>query len=65
MIPEIDIWRSAQEMIQQHREDAAHRADARASALIERGDSAGGLVWRRIREAIDQPQNDTPNGPAH
>ncbi len=65
MIPEIDIWRSAQEMIRQHREDAAHQADAHASALTEQGDSAGGAVWRRIRQAIDQLRNDTPNGPAH
>ena len=65
MIPEIDIWRSAQEMIRQYGEDATHQADVRASALTEQGDSAGGLVWRRIREAIDQLQSDTPNGPAH
>ncbi len=65
MIPEIDVWRSAQEMIRQHGEDAAHQADARATALTEQGDSAGGLVWQRIREAIDQLQNDTSVGPAH
>ena len=52
-------------MIQQHRETAAHQADARASALTEQGDAAGGAVWRRIREAIGQLQNDAPNGPAH
>ena len=56
MIPEIDIWRSAHLMIQQHRKDAAHQADARARALIERSDSAGGLIWRRIRQAIGQLQ---------
>ncbi len=44
MIPEIDIWRSAQEMIRQHREDTAHQADAYASALTEQGDSAGSAV---------------------
>ena len=65
MIPEIDIWRSAQLMIRQYGEDAASEADASASALTEQSDSAGGLVWRRIREAIGQLQNDTPNGPAH
>ncbi len=65
MISEIDIWRSAQEMIRQFGDIAASEADARASALTDRGDSAGGLVWRRIREAIGQLQNDTPNGPAH
>ena len=31
----------------------------------EQADSADGAVWRRIRQAIDQLQNDTPNGPAH
>ncbi len=44
MISEIDVWRSAQEMIRQHGEDASDQPDARARALIERGDSAGGLV---------------------
>ena len=63
MIPEIDIWRSAQLMIRQYGDAAASEADARA--LTEQSDSAGGLVWRRIREAIGQLQNDTPNGPAH
>ena len=52
-------------MIRQYGEDAAHQIDARARALIERSDSAAGLVWRRIREAIDQLKNDKPNGPAH
>ncbi len=65
MIPEIDVWRSAHLMIQQYGEDAAHQADARGGDLIEQGDSAGGAVWRRIRQAIGQLQNDTPNGPAH
>ena len=63
MIPEIDVWRSAQEMIRQYGEDAVHQADAHATALTEQGDSVGGAVWRRIREAIGQLQNDTPNGP--
>ncbi len=65
MIPEFDIWRAAHLMIRQHGEDAAPQADARAGVLIEQGDSAGGAVWRHIRQAIDQLRNDTPNGPAH
>ncbi len=63
MIPEIDIWCAAHLMIRQHREDASHQADARVGVLIEQGGSAGGAVWRRLREAIDKLQNDTPNGP--
>ena len=65
MIPDIDIWRSAQLMIRQYGDAAVSEADARATALTEQGDSAGGLVWQRIREAIDQLQNDTSVGPAH
>ena len=65
MIPEIDVWRSAQLMIRQYGDAAVSEADARATALTEQSDSAGGLVWRRIREAIDQLQNDTSVGPAH
>jgi hypothetical protein len=52
-------------MIKQHSEDAAHQADVCASALIERDDSASGAVWRGIREAIDELQNNTQNGLAH
>ena len=61
MIPEIDIWRGTHLMIQQYRENTANQADARVSDLFERGDSAAGAVWRRIREAIDELQNDTPD----
>ena len=65
MIPEIDVWRSAQLMIRQYGDAAVSEADARATALTEQRDSAGAAVWRRIREAIGRLQNDTPNGPAH
>ncbi len=65
MIPDINIWRSAQLMIRQYGDAAVSEANARASALTEQGDSAGGAMWRRIRQAIDQLQNNTPNGPAH
>ena len=65
MIPEIDIWRTAHLMIRQHGEDAGDQADARAGALIEQGDHTGGAVWRRIRQAIGQLQNDIPEGPVH
>ena len=44
MIPEIDIWRSAQLMIRQYGDAAVSEADARVTALTEQGDSAGGLV---------------------
>ncbi len=65
MIPNIDIWRSAQLMIRQYGDAAVSEADARASALTEQGDSAGRAVWRRIRQAIEQLQNRMPDGSVH
>ncbi len=65
MVPEIDIWRSAQLMIRQYGDAAVSEADARASALTEQGDSVGGAVWRRIRAAIHQLQQNKPNAPVH
>ena len=65
MISEIDAWRSAQLIIRQYGDAAVSEARARATDLTEQGDFAGGLVWRRIREAIGQLQSNTPNGPAH
>lgn len=65
MIPEIDVWRSAQLMIRQYGDAAVSEADARVTALTEQGDSAGGAVWRRIRQAIEQLQNRMPDGSVH
>ena len=52
-------------MIRQYGDAAVSEADARASALTEQGDSAGGAVWRRIRQAIEQLQNRMPDGLVH
>lgn len=65
MIPEIDIWRTAQLMIRQHGAAAADKADRSAGDLIEQGNHAGGAVWQRIRAAIEQLQQDNPSGPVH
>ncbi len=65
MIPDIYIWRSAQLMIRQYGDAAVRETDARASALTQRRDSAGGAVWRRIRQAIEQLQNRMPDGSVH
>ena len=65
MIPEIDIWRCAHLMVRQYGHEAANQADARAGDLIEKGDTAGGAVWQRIRAAVEQYQNRSPDGPIH
>ena len=38
---EVDVWRSAKLMIDQHGEDAATEVALRADALLDRGDICG------------------------
>jgi hypothetical protein len=52
MIPDRDIWRAANLLIQTHRADAEAVAAQRADEMSERGDQDGRLVWCRIRRAI-------------
>jgi hypothetical protein len=53
VIPEIDIWRSADFLIRQHGADAELEAARLADVMLDRGDSEGRLLWRRIRRAIE------------
>ena len=50
---EIDIWRAARQMIQEHQEDACTEALKLAAEMLERRDYAGyeawGLIWTAIR----------------
>ncbi len=41
MIPDIDIYRSAQVLVKQHGQDAPIEAAMRADELLERGDVEG------------------------
>ncbi len=41
MIPDLDIWRSAQALIKQHGQDAPVHAAMRADALLDKGDLSG------------------------
>ena len=56
MILEIDIWRSANELIKQHGDLADIEAASRADALLAKGDHEGQRVWLRILKAIDELQ---------
>ena len=57
MISELDIWRSANELIKQYGDLADVEAAARADALLDMGDREGQRVWLRILKAVDQLQN--------
>ena len=54
MIPDLDIYRSAQLLVKQHGEDAPIYAAMRADAMLEAGDLDGYAVWKRILRAVGE-----------
>ena len=54
MTSDLDIYRSANELIEQHGEDAPIHAAMRADELMEIGDMDGRAVWLRIGRAIKE-----------
>lgn len=56
MIPDIDIWRCAQLMINNHGEEAAIEAGIMADNFLSKGNIEAQRVWLRIAKAIDQLQ---------
>jgi len=52
MIPDLDIWRTANLLIQQHGENAEKVAIRRAEEMNEENDLDGFMTWRRIRTAV-------------
>ena len=51
-IPDLDVYRSAKLLIDQHGADALIEAARRADALRDKGDLDGQAVWGRIRKAV-------------
>ncbi len=54
MIPDLDIYRSANILVRQHGEDAPIHAAMRADAMLEKGDMKGYAVWKRIVKAVEE-----------
>ncbi len=54
MIPDLDIFRSAQALVKQHGEDAPIHAAMRADAMLEKGDLGGVATWQRIMRATKE-----------
>ncbi len=54
MTSDLDIYRSANVLIQKHGEDAPILAAMRADQLMETGDMEGRAVWLRIVKAIEE-----------
>ena len=60
MIPDLDIYRSANLLVKQHGEDAPIEAAMRADAMLEAGGLDGLAVWKRILRAIEELQRTGP-----
>ncbi len=54
MTSDIDIYRAANELIEQHGDAADIEAAMRADELMEAGDMEGRAVWIRIVKAIEE-----------
>lgn len=55
-VSELDIYRSARQVIVQYGEQAWLRAATRADALLEEGDVEGQKTWIRILKAVQDLQ---------
>ena len=60
MIPDLDIYRSANVLVKRHGQDALIHAAMRADAMLEAGDLAGAATWRRILRAVEELQGTEP-----
>jgi hypothetical protein len=49
---EIDLYRTAAEMIKRHGDDASLQAAMKSDALLEKGDIQGAKVWRGVVKKI-------------
>ena len=51
---DLDIYRSARALINEHGEDAPIHAAMRADEMLKAGDMDGLAVWKRILRAVDE-----------
>ena len=54
MIPDLDIYRSANILVKHHGQDALIEAAMRADAMLDKGDLDGYGMWRRILRAVGE-----------
>ncbi len=58
MTSDLDIYRSANELIKQHGEAADIEAAMRADECLAAGDMEGEAVWIRIVKAVEELQSE-------
>ena len=62
MTPDLDIYRSAKLLIEQHGADALIEAAMRVDAMLEAGDLDGRAVWQRVLAAVEELLRTEPAG---
>ena len=63
MVSNLDLFRSAQILINQYGEDAPGRALLQVDQFLEKGDKDGHAVWRRVAEAVREVlRTEPPDG---
>jgi hypothetical protein len=60
MIPDFETYRSANNLVKRHGEDAPIHAAKRAAAMLEAGDLDGYAMWERILRAVEELQGTEP-----
>ncbi len=65
MIPDLDIYRSAQVLVRHYGQDAPIHAAMRADAMLDKGDLDGCATWKRILRAVEELQRVKPEGRVH
>ncbi len=60
MIPDLDIYRSANVLVKRYGPDAPVEAAMRADAMLDKGDLDGFSVWKRILWAVGELQSVEP-----
>ncbi len=60
MIPDLDIYRSANVLVKQHGQDAPIHAAMRADAMLEAGDLDGHAAWKQVLRAAGELQRTKP-----
>ncbi len=60
MIPDLDIYRTANLLVKRHGQDAPIHAAMRADAMLDKGDLDGYAVWKRILRAVEELQRAEP-----
>jgi hypothetical protein len=65
MIPDLDIYRSAQVLVKRHGQDAPIHAVMRADAMLDKGALDGFAVWKRVLRAVEELQRVEPGAQVH